>query len=492
MSNGSSDGQHASGEDQQQDQSATDTPGEADDQTRKAGAVHHLKRAFDAVKGFISRQKVPAFLLFYRDHWRDLLQHVRDGLSQPTDNELWIRGSDPSPGVFREEHAWDIEAAHYCAICGRLTDEPRRRVRSVVRDYDGMVYGLLVTVVVMIVVRVATASSIAAVASLFMGLWCARRLIVEEKVRIDCSTCAEHAGREETLPLRLKRDTLIVELGGRKARLAFLRKLRDISGETGWDSQKHVTGRRQSSFTPPAPPLTGSDDAESDLADADHPTGPLTEIPLDSSGTDSAADEAPARIPLADSDDSNPVEFRTFTVHDSDGASIDAPIASKQDSRSEPPSHYFQPRTIDTDETGDSSSAHRSTTELTDDESDGSAVGNVLVPESEGPAETIPLVDGPAAASESDGRWFVKIDGVEIGPVPLEQVHRLKAAGTLKPTDLVRREHEPNWSRSDSISTPEASTPPPMSEDKVQQRPNADPWTEPTDDADAPWDPWAE
>ena len=115
----------------------------------------------------------------------------------------------------------------------------------------------------------------------------------------------------------------------------------------------------------------------------------------------------------------------------------------------------------------------------------------MLIPESEGPVETIPLADGPVAASESDERWFVQIDGVEIGPVPLEQVHQLKAAGTLKPTDLVRREHEPDWSRSDSVSTPEALPSPPVPDG--QEQPAApNPWSEPTDDSDAPWDPWAE
>jgi hypothetical protein len=478
MSDGSNDDQHSSDEDQQQGQSATGTPDAEDNQAGKAGAVDHLKSAFASVKAFISRQKLPTFLVFYRDHWQDLLHHVRDGLSQPADNELWIRGSDPSPGVFREERAWDIDASIHCAICGRPTDEPRRRVRTVVRDYDGMVYALLVTVVVMIVVRIATASSIAAIASVFMGLWCARRLIVEEKVRIGCSTCADHAGREKTLPLRLKRDTLIVELGGRKARLVFLRKLRDASTSTEWESQAPTSGQRQSTITPPATPLSGADEADSDPADADVLAGPLTEIPSYASGTDLAAEEAPARIPLAESDESSPMEFRTFTMHDADGDSVDSPIASRHESGSKPPSHYFQSSANNTDETGD--------------ESGQLAVDNVVTPESAGPAETFSLGTDSAAASEPSGRWFAKIDGVELGPVPLEQVCRLKAAGTLKKTDFVRREHESTWSGPDSIPTPKASPPPPIPDDEEEQQAAPDPWSAPTDDSDAPWDPWAE
>jgi len=493
MTNDSADDQHSSTDNQQQDQSSADAPQDAEGPTPKAVAAHYLKVAFDTAKRFVVRQKVPAFLLFYRDHWRELLQHVRDGLSQPTDNELWIRGRDPSPGVFREEHAWDIDAAHYCVICGRLTDEPRRRVRNVVRDFDGMVYGLLVTVVVMIVVRIATASYIAAVASLFMGLWCARRLIVEEKVRMDCSTCAEHTGREATLPLRLKRDTLIVELGGRKARTVFLRKLRDVSTSTGWENPAPATDRDQSGFPTPVPPVPGGPDADRDSAAIDSSTPPLTDVPVNSSGAGLPVEAAPVRIPLAESDDSSPVEFRTFEVHDSDGVSVDAPLTSERESHSEPNSPYFKAGQIDGAGSIDQSPTDADGTlqEPTDEERSTPAVGNVLFPDSENETETIPLAARPETAAEPDRRWFLQIDGIEIGPVPLEQVHQLKAAGTLKRADLVRREGEADWSGSDSITAQEASTLP-KSDDGKPQNPVADPWSKPIDGSDAPWDPWAD
>lgn len=486
MSNGPADNEHASSPDEQ---SGTDTPQAEEDQTPKTSAVHILKRAFGTTKRFIARQKIPLFLKFYGDHWQDILQHVRDGFSQPSDSELWIRGSDPSPGVFREEHAWDIEASNHCAICGRRTDEPRRRVRSVVRDFDGLVYGLAATVLVMIVMRFATGSSIIAVGTVFAGLWIARRLIVEEKVRLDCSTCADHAGREETLPLRLKRDTLIIELGGRKARLAFLRKLRDASTPGGWENLPPEMTDDESPVAPLALTVPGGHEASSD-ADLDDSSMPVADTPFVPSRTDTPAADVPPRIALADSDDASPVEFRSFSLHESDGASIDAPIASSSQHDSEPPPHFFQPESADQNgEIPPQAPAGGNRDGYT---------GSVLIPESDGEAETFFVPSQQEPTSIPDG-WYVRIDGVEIGPVPLEQVRKLKSSGTLKPTDLVRQEHESDWSGPNSVPAadgdpaPKLPPAPPASDSKQTPGDSPDdPWTEPKDEPDPPWDPWAE
>ena len=455
----------------------SNAPDAANGASRGSSWVDTVKWCVLAAWGFTRRQKVPAFLKFYGEHWRDVLTYIGDGYSSPSDSELWIRESDPSPGLYREGAAWDIDAASCCVICGAGRETERRRVRSVVYDFDGMIYGVLAALLGAVVVWFATDSVLIAIGVFILGLWGARRLVVEEQVRMHCSVCPKHVGEEQSLYLRLKRETLIIELGSRKARLAFLRKSRESSGQNPWE-------------TPPPP-----DDVSVPPATPKPSAAPVATMPLaslsesdedDQSEMSASGDARPdssvplPRIPLADLDDSEaPTGIHAFELHSSDGQSVDGPIVSDSAAEAFPVDHYFQPIESDDDDQ-----------EGGDFEFQPAPVDNVVVPSSDGGSETIPLSGPVPPEAQTDGGWICRIDGVEIGPVPLEQALQLKAAGTLKASDAVRRAEERGWSGPEALPgnlpKPNRTTSPGKSTES-----DKGPWKEANDDPDELWDPWA-
>lgn len=459
----------------------------------EASAIDGAKRAAQSSWAFLRRQKVPAFLLFYYAHWRDVFTYIRDSFSSPADSELWIRDSDPSPGVYREGAAWDIDASSHCVICGAVRSTERHRVRSIVRDFDGMIYGVLAAILAAIVLWIATGSWLIAIGVLLTGLWGARRLVVEEQVRMHCSTCPKHEGEEQSLHLRLKRETLIIELGSRKARLAFLRKSREASGVNPWEADRSSepddpasTAAPQQPAPPPAVtlPLAGLAEADEDDDDASGPTFSDVAPP---------APTAPLpRIRLADTENESQVEFHTFDLHTADGQSVDQPLVSAGQKEESPVSHYFQPDSSDAAPADPEVSARPAAPQLQSYNAD-----SVLIPASDNASGTIPLSSIPLSSiplhdEPSDGNWFCRIDGIEIGPVPLEKAQKLKSSGSLKSTDAVRREAETDWASPDTLP---GLAPPHDNSVAEEEKPpgiNADPWSEKTDGAESVWDPWSD
>lgn len=435
------------------------------------------------VWSFVRRQKVPAFLLFYRDHWREVVTYIRDGYSVPADSELWIRESDHSPGLYREGTTWDIDAASCCVICGASRETERRRVRSVVYDFDGMIYGVLAAILGAVVIWFATDSILIAIGVFIGGLWGARKLVVEEQVCMHCSVCPKHDGEEQSLLLRLKRETLIIELGSRKARLSFLRKSRETSGQNPWESHPAPGEEPDTALQTPPPrtvapvltmPLASSSDSEQDVDLPDPSAGdsrPNPTIPL-------------PRIPLADLDnDDAPAEMRAFSLHSSDGQLVDGPIVSDSETEEPPVDHYFQADVLSEPE-GERDS------DVEDFEFQPAEPENVVIPVAPD-QETIPLAGPVPHEAQTEDSWYCRIDGVEIGPVPLEQAQRLKTSGTLKATDAVRPASADDWAPPESLPAMTTASDSPSADDRTDVS-GSDPWADHADDSSEPWDPWAE
>lgn len=78
-----------------------------------------------------------------------------------------------------------------------------------------------------------------------------------------------------------------------------------------------------------------------------------------------------------------------------------------------------------------------------------------------------------------DDQWFYSQNGNQSGPVSMENLRQMAAAGQLAPGDMVWREGMPGWVAAGTLSSvfpPRASAPPPFPRTPMPRADDASPW----------------